>query len=222
MMKRVSILLIALCAGFPSHAQDVSFSKPGFDAYTEMVNPAKTDASEWAKVKKELNVGFGSDNIRYPKEKVPSGTIAKSWTATAWKGEKVHTQILVWTKNTIPDVTLTVHDLSGTGGNKIPEGSITTGFVRYVMSDEFGRGCGERKTTDYDSLLVEDPIDIVNKLTVQANTVQPVWLSIKVPADIPAGMYSGTVTVNAGIKTDLKITIRSAGSCIASSIRMEI
>ena len=35
------------------------------------------------------------------------------------------------------------------------------------MTDEFGRGCGERKTTEYDSSLVEDPIDIINKLTVR-------------------------------------------------------
>lgn len=203
------LLFIIACLGCATASgQDVSFSKPGFDAYTEMVNPAKADASEWAKVKKELNVGFGSDNIRYPKEKVPSGIISQSWTATAWKGEKVHTQILVWSNNNISEVSLTVHDLLGSGRNRIPHGSITTGFVRYVMSDEFGRGCGERKTTDYDSLLVEDPIDIVNKLTVQANTVQPVWLSINVPANIPAGLYSGTVTVNAGIKTDLNITIK--------------
>src|SRR5512133_2439924 len=130
MMRRVSILFIVLCAGIPSHSQDVSFSKSGFNAYIEMANPAKADASEWAKVMKDINAGFGSDNIRYPKEKVPAGTIANSWKATAWKGEKVHTQILVWTKRNIPEVSLTVHDLSGTGGNKIPEESITTGFVR--------------------------------------------------------------------------------------------
>ena len=48
-----------------------------------------------------------------------------------------------------------------------------------------------------DSSLVEDPIDIIDKLPVQANTVQPIWLSVKVPADIPAGKYTGTVIVNA-------------------------
>jgi len=37
--------------------------------------------------------------------------------------------------------------------------------------------------------------------------VQPVWLSIRVPADIPAGKYEGTVIINAGKKHKLKITL---------------
>ena len=55
------------------------------------------------------------------------------------------------------------------------------------MTDEFGEGCDERTPAKYDSSLVEDPIDIIDKLQVHANTVQPVWFSVKVPDDIPAG-----------------------------------
>jgi hypothetical protein len=65
------------------------------------------------------------------------------------------------------------------------------------MTDEFGEGCNERTPEKYKSSLVEDPIDIIDKLQVQANTVQPIWLSVKVPGDIPAGKYAGSVSINA-------------------------
>ena len=81
--------------------------------------------------------------------------------------------------------------LSDGKGHQIKAENIKAAFVRYVMTDEFGEGCDERTPEKYNSSLVEDPIDIMDKLPVQPNTVQPVWLSVKVPADIPAGKYTG-------------------------------
>jgi hypothetical protein len=78
------------------------------------------------------------------------------------------------------------------------------------MTDEFGEGCDERKPGKYDSSLVEDPIDIVEKIKINANTVQPVWLTIRVPSDIPEGNYTGTVTINAINSFILKISVKVA------------
>lgn len=75
------------------------------------------------------------------------------------------------------------------------------------MTDEFGKGCDERTPEKYASSLPEEPIDITDKLSVAANTVQPVWLSVRVPADVPAGIYSGSVIVNANVKHPLKISV---------------
>lgn len=49
------------------------------------------------------------------------------------------------------------------------------------MTDELnkdGRGaCGHRKSIDYDSLLVADPIDTnLKTMALPARTVQPVWV----------------------------------------------
>jgi len=205
-MKKIVILFILFYCGVLL-AQDVSFSKPGGNFYQEMANPSATPAGEWSKLNKDVNISFGSSNIRYPKEKVPSLINATTWKGVAWKGEKVHTQILVWTKLEISGMNFEVHDLVNNKGNRISKENIKPGFVRYVMTDEFGRGCGERKTIEYDSSLVEDPIDIIDKINVSANTVQPVWVSIQVPGDIPAGKYSGTISVNAGKKYDLKVSL---------------
>lgn len=189
--------------------QDNSFSLPGKNYYKELPNPAKTPIEEWTKVPGDINVSFANDNVRYPREQVPQVS-SEEWIATAWKGEKIHTQILVWTKKDIPALTVTLDDLVDEKGNQIDSKNIKTGFVRYVMTDEFGEGCDERTPEKYDSSLVEDPIDIIDRIEVKSNSVQPVWLTVQVPGDIPSGKYTGSVTVNAGEKTVLRISLNVA------------
>ncbi len=187
-------------------AADVSFSKPGKRYYTELPDPVKTGTG-WSKIRKDITVSFADDNIRYPKEKAFEGPRQTKWTATAWKGEKVHNQIIVSTKKNIESLKVEVSDLKNNNGDIINAGNISTGFVRYVMTDEFGRGCDTRKTTDYDSSLVEDPIDIADSLSMDARTVRPVWLTIRVPQIVKNGTYKGTVTVLTPEKHELKISV---------------
>ena len=103
-MKNLLFLSVCLISN-TIFAQDMSFSKPGKNFYQELPNPVKTSVEEWSKVSDDINVNFASDNVRYPKEKVPLVS-SKDWSVTAWKGEKVHTQILVWTKKSIPAVSI--------------------------------------------------------------------------------------------------------------------
>ena len=204
-MKNIIIIVICLLSS-NLFAQDLSFSKPGKNVYQELPNPAKTPVEKWAKVTSDINVSFADDNIRYPKEQVPDAS-SNEWIANAWKGEKVHTQILVWTKKSIPEVSFAAGDLVNEKGYRLSKNNIKLSFVRYVMTDEFGEGCDKRTSDKYKSSLVEDPIDIIERINVEANSVQPVWLSVQVPGDVPAGKYKGTVTINAGKKFDLNITL---------------
>jgi len=176
-MKKFLIIALTL-AGSTLFAQDQSHSLPGSTPYQEMPNPAKTSPEEWAKVANEVNVSFASNNVRYAKEKVPAVS-SEEWTVKAWKGEKIHTQILVWTKKNIPELSVETGDLRDEKGNIIKSPNIKAAFVRYVITDEFGEGCDERTPGKYSSSLVEDPIDIIDKLQVKPNTVQPVWLNAK-------------------------------------------
>ncbi|HXS55074.1 MAG TPA: glycoside hydrolase domain-containing protein [Hanamia sp.] len=206
---KVKVLLIACLFGQGIVAQDLSYSKPGSTYYKELPNPVMTNLAEWSKVSKNINVSYGSDNIRYPKEKVPAVSKRSNWNTKAWKGEKVHTQILLWSKVNIPAVSFEVSDLISKKGSRISSKNVKPAFVRYVMSDEFDtiKTCSQGPSSKYDSSLVSDPIDIVDQLPVEANTVQPLWLTVEVPSDIPAGKYSGTVTIQADKKFSLKIAV---------------
>lgn len=205
-MKSLCFLIVFLISK-TLFAQDMSYSKPGKNYYQELPDPSKTNVEEWSKVRNDINVSFASDNIRYPKSSVPVVSLQLNWEPISWKGEKIHTQILVWTKRDIPNLTVQVEDLVSEKGNRITTKNIKAAFVRYVMTDEFGGGCDHRKSTDFDSSLVEDPIDIIDVIPVRLNTVQPIWLSIQVPGDVPSGKYSGTITINAIKKYGLKISL---------------
>lgn len=206
MLKQIAAA-IAICSVVALQAQDLSRSKPGAQYYQELPNPVATDEAAWNKLKADVTVSYASNNEKYPKEKVPALSVQTNWATTAWKGEKVHTQLLIWSKKNIPSVDFQLTDLVSATGQKIPASSIKAAFVRYTLADAFKDGCSQKSTSKYDSFLVADPIDLVGNLPVAANTVQPVWLSVEVPAHASGGKYSGTVTVNADKKYVLKITV---------------
>ena len=170
-------------------------------------NQATVKNSEWYQLKNHTNVSFASSDVRYTKEEVPKVAQADQWNAIAWKGEKLHTQILVWTNRDIPDVSLQLNDLTNQKGEKISSNEMSAGFLRYVIADEFGEGCGHRKPADFDSSLVADAIDPARSVQLKKRNVQPVWVSIKVPSTARAGVYSGFVIVDAGKKYKLKLSV---------------
>jgi hypothetical protein len=171
-----------------SYAQQVNLP------YRDLPDPAPETSWQTA-TSAGLHASFASADIRYEKGRAPDAGLQPEWKTKAWKGEQVHTQLLIWTTKTLTGVTMNVQPLQDGKGHTIPA---TASFVRYVMTDGLnkdGTGCGHRKPADFDSSLVEDVIDIVKKQDIPANTTQPVWLSIKVPAATPAGVYHGAVKV---------------------------
>src|SRR6478609_1588132 len=110
MLKQI-ILAIFVLQSFALLAQDLSYSKPGAQDYRELSNPVATDRSAWNKLTSDITVSFASDNVRYPKEKIPSIPLRTTWSAISWKGEKVHTQFLIWSKKDLPAVNFQLTDL---------------------------------------------------------------------------------------------------------------
>ncbi|MET7001179.1 DUF4091 domain-containing protein [Chitinophaga defluvii] len=180
-------------------AQSGPFSKD----FKELPDPKPVNTASWQAVSgNQVHFSFADVSVRYEKRNAPdAATLPKQWTAKAWKGEKVHTQLLIWTAQPLQEVSMEVLPLQDDKGNKIKTSQISTGFLRYVMTDGLnkeGGGCGHRAPGEYDSSLVADAIDIINKRDIPANTTQPVWLSVDVPANTPAGIYNGYVKVKIG------------------------
>ena len=152
-------------------------------------------------------VSFASSNARFAKEVKPTISPVSTWVTTAWKGEKVHTQILVWVDKDLAKLTVSTTDLKAKDGKQIAKANVKTGFVHYVITDEFGGGCGHRKPENFKSSLVADPIDFTSSVAVKKNELQPIWVSISVPANTVAGQYKGTITINAEKKHTLAFSV---------------
>jgi len=202
-MKFLSVILM-MGLGLTSAAQDVSLAlqKP------KLPN-SETLNKQWENTTKALNISFASSNVRFAKEVPPAVSVQNTWSTSAWKGEKVNTQLLLWTNNNVAEVSIQPSDLMDQQGNHIKKENITVGIIKYVITDEFRDGCGYRKAADFDSSYVADQIDTkVNNVAINARNTQPVWLSIKIPATTKAGGYSGTVKIKGEKEYDLPIKIQ--------------
>ena len=178
------------------------------DTYAELPNPATTDPALWKNVK-GTSVSWGSTDIRYKKEEpAPVGRISKEIELTAWKGERVASQWVVWGDQPLHSLSFSVTELVHKNKkSKIGQDRLLSGFVRYVMTDELNKdgmgGCGSRPdAAAFDSSLVADPIDHLTKvLSLPERTTQGGWVRVWVPQDSPAGIYEGKVILKDGDKT---------------------
>ena len=176
------------------------------NTYTELQNPVETNLNDWKNVR-GTNVSWASTDIRYKKEVPPSVNKQKKLSLTAWRGERVSSQFVVWSNNPLQNLSFIVSDLTHRNKrDRISSQEILSGFVRYVMTDELNKGgkgaCGHRPdATLFDSTLVADPIDHITKqLSLPAYNTQGAWIRVWVPENANPGVYEGVVTVKDGEK----------------------
>ncbi|WP_316803911.1 DUF4091 domain-containing protein [Pedobacter nototheniae] len=212
----MKFLTIFLMLGFSlaSAAQDVSL------ALQKTKLPAKQIIDHnWSKAPAGLNISFANSNVRFAKELPPTISIQTTWNTSAWKGEKIHTQLLLWANSNIANLTVQISDLKDEKGNSIQKENITSGFIKYVITDEFRDGCGYRKAADFDSSYVADLIDTkINNINITAKNTQPVWLSIKIPANAKAGNYAGTVKIIADQEYSLPVKIEVIDKVLSAPV----
>ncbi len=190
---RVSSALFLLLLPFGVFAQPINLT-----SYQELPDPKPADKASWSTVKAGYHFSFTTADVRHQKHAAPDPTLVQTvWNASAWRGEKVHTQALLWSVSAMPGVKLSWSGLKDDKGHTISESQVSARFVRYVMTDgqnPNGNNCDERPLGKYDSSLVADPIDLVQMRDVPPKTAQPVWLSIVIPPNTGAGRYAGTLT----------------------------
>lgn len=213
--KAIAAILLGIYCSIPGNAQSQqgvthsgqSTGQSPFPlaTYQELPNPALTDPALWEKVK-GTKVSWGSTDIRYKKEEpVSTGSLKKEIVLTAWKGERVASQFVVWGDQALDRLSFSVSELVHKNRkDRIGNEQLLCGFVRYVMTDELNKdgkgGCGNRPdAAAFDSSLVADPIDHITKeLSVPARATQGAWVRVWVPQQSLPGIYEGTVTVKDG------------------------
>lgn len=171
--------------------------------YRELDNPVAVDQSLWKGVTGK-HVAWGSTDVRYKQEEPPQNVSSRTLELTAWRGERVQAQWVAYGSEYIRSLSFEVSDLVSKQGGRIGQEQLHKGFVRYVMTDELNKdgksGCSNRPdATQWDSTLVADVIDhLATELEVKAWNTQAGWIRVWVPQDVPAGVYTGTVTIKNG------------------------
>lgn len=164
--------------------------------YEEMQDPTNDTLSDWSNVPAGLQAAFISIDDRMPKSVAPEVPLDKRTLVTGWKGEKVSAQLLLWSAADITQVELEFDDFVSEGTN-LPASLAQARFVRYVMTDEFGPGCGRRKPENFAASLSADMLDNLACFNIEAKTVRPVWLTFSIPSDATAGSYKGNLKLYA-------------------------
>ena len=172
--------------------------EPAFDP-TELTDTKPIDQTKWTNCKSFYNSAWGSTNIRYSRTNVPEADISnRTWKGSGWRGERVNAMALLWTGKDCQTIRTEIGDLKSSKGT-IPSGAIKMSFLRYVMADELSKdgrsGCGNRPDpAAFDSSMVADVLDIKRVCHLKRHQTQPIWISIQIPSDTPAGIYKGKLT----------------------------
>ena len=174
-------------------------------------------AEEWQSCK-NIRAAWGSSDVRYAWHAMPDAkSLHQRETLTAWRGERVSTQAVVYggvATDSIAPLTLQLSVFKN-GRHSLPSDAVKASFVRYVMTDAWttpdgrGAGCGHRPDhTIYDSAMVADIIDPhAVALPLEAMSTRSVWVSCQVPVDAVVGTYSGYLTVKTGKRTIAKLQL---------------
>jgi len=163
--------------------------------FTEAADPCPDTLAGWNSVEQGLQGAVGSIDILYAKSSVPEVVPNFAWSGSAWIGERVSAQIVLWSGESVKQVECEFSDFKSKDNKVIPASIAQTRFVRYVITDEFADGCGRRKPEDYASSLGPDMLDPLECFDIEPQTTRPVWISFNVPPDATPGIYNSTLTI---------------------------
>lgn len=194
-------LLMSACGGTKNSAS------PDFQ---EMADPAAAFA-DWSAADDAPHASFVTTDLRYAKSQLPDVEPQTTCRLTAWRGERVSAQLLVWSAQPVAEATCEVGRLRSEAA-KLPDDAATARFVRYVMSDEFACGCCKRQPENFAAVLVADMLDERPAIALDACTVRPVWITVDVPSDAVPGLYRAPVTVACdGAEQRLELEVEVTG-----------
>ena len=168
-------------------------------------------AAAWKEVGSGLHAAVGSTEQAYFRAEVPSQNIHATWEATGWRNERLNTQLLVWSPDSLRQVRFTVSDLVNADGKRISSQHAKLHLVRYVLSNyPYGAKDAVCEGSPYkQGFLMPDRFEDFDRFDLPGSTTRPVWLSLDVPGNAAPGQYTGTVLVHTERYTDtLQLKIR--------------
>jgi len=187
--------------------------KPVFQLPPEPDYPDKYDMSAWRNILPGVYSGFGSIDTFYSKSIPPNGKISESIKLQGWKGERINSLLLVWTFGKEEEISITANDFEN-DNFKIKKENISVSVFRYVLADQFlneNTGpCGPRENGKLPMHIRPDLLSGEHVFNLEGPGTRPVWISVDIPPETPAGIYSGS------------IARKSKSGVVNHSIRLEV
>src|SRR5699024_10703346 len=121
-MRKIAVFFV-LALLFIACKQEEPPMEP-VETFAEAKNPAAADSSEWAVVTDGLQAAFGTVDRRYAKEQVPEVEGRTEWEGSAWRGERVHAQAVLWSAGDLHNVAVEWGDLTAQNGAAIADSAL--------------------------------------------------------------------------------------------------
>ena len=150
----------------------------------------------------KLNLWRASSGWKIPQYRSLPRQIAKSLVLRVAKNEWEAVQLVVAPNEALTNVAVSVSDLAF-GKSRIPAADVQVLRVGYVPVTQTTDSAGTRAAWP-DPLLPQG----AEPVTVEAGRNQPYWIRVRASKDLPAGIYRGTVTVQAeGVKVTAVLNV---------------
>ena len=164
------------------------------DTFAEAEDPVALTpeaAAAWDQAGTKLNASWVSSDFGFSRSEVPVVDAVEYCNLTAWKGERVSAQILLWSGDAKDGVECRISDFKA-GDAVLPATIAQARFVRYTLADKqvykFKKG--------EPPVISPDMLDSLSRFDMAARTTRPVWITVDVPQDAEAGVYKAQVTVS--------------------------
>ena len=181
----------------------------GGDVFVEAADPVEVrqiDSTLWDAAPDGLQAMWVSSDYAYSRSAYPVTDSPDVLRLTAWKGERVSGEFLLWSRERVRNVRCLAGVLESEDGARIDNGA-SCRFVRYTLADAPAPECKCNRKEGHPEVLVPDLLDDVTSLDIEGRTVRPVWFSLDVPADAAAGKYTAEVVVKAGCRKVGKLPV---------------
>lgn len=163
--------------------------------YDEPADPSPSMDENWSAVPQGLQAAVTSTDMRFVRSEIPKIAPQNTWSGTAWKGERTSAQVVLWSKDSLTEVHAHLSEFKSETGETLAADIAKINFVKYIITDEFGEGCGHRKPEDYSASLAADGLDLVSSYAIKGQETRPIWITFDVPSDAKAGTYNSTFTI---------------------------
>lgn len=169
----------------------------------------------WTNQSKGLHVSFVTTNELFFRTEVPDLKNENlSWEEKGWRGERLNTQILVWSADTLNQVRFQLKDLKNASGRSLSVDHFKIHMVRYVISNyPYGAKDATCDVSQYKNIyLLPDRFEEFDRFDLPGKTLRPLWLSLDIPSTTQAGIYTGKIDVrseNYSATLSLKITVQN-------------